>query len=429
MLNTVACTDTVTNVVNIKCSPEEQTLKFATTMSLIGWSTDGPPPNLTEQQQTLLNSLNKDVNVVFSLDSKKGFKEDLAALHKTSVRDGMTLKDSSGSTSNVQLTFNSPVLSGLKLSDSHSYNFSLSFKEHLKDLYQSVNISKFLKRGFELNFDSKMKDNCWIEFKERLMQLDLNANLISCLHNFLPVKNSKTKILLRPTRIHLFIKSLGEEDQMLSYLRGIIERLLSQANFVGGIKQTNEYLQTMAKEETSSFSVGLKFGNAVQLIHLQGDLKLVFDNLLKSTSTKLQAPKYIIQNDRMLWNLPVVEKKQISEEKNRLTAEKFIVPLPAVKDVKKVPPGPPGPPLPPGPPAPIVKPGPPVPPPLPGPPKPPGPPVPPAPIVKPGPPMPPGPPGPPASWTPCEANLGDSASAWYKNGARNYWKAKQDKVS
>ena len=99
-------------------------------------------------------------------------------------------------------------------------------RESIKHLFSTSTAMKFLKRGFEVKFENQMNENVWAEVKNRLVSLDYTKSLESLLSNFLPVRNSKIKAQIKQTRVHLLLNLIGEDKDILAFLRLFMDRIL-----------------------------------------------------------------------------------------------------------------------------------------------------------------------------------------------------------
>jgi hypothetical protein len=75
-----------------------------------------------------------------------------------------------------------------------------------------MKLGSVIKRGFLFDLNSEMNETSWLGLKQNIKAMDVDNNYEALLDWILPIKSSKSRLVVRPTRFDKFVESLFGND-------------------------------------------------------------------------------------------------------------------------------------------------------------------------------------------------------------------------
>jgi hypothetical protein len=297
----------VSNKFEIACTdPKQPTADWHTSCSVVGWSEDSPCP-LDSAEADILEGLRQgNVAVRIVYEAKQDFEQEFSQFQQTADEFKLHKTKIEGRTATFDLLNGN--MSKCRIPNNTNYRFSLKFKENIKHLFSTSTAVKYLSKGFDLKFDSKLPQKSWDEMKLRLSRGDHTNAVNPFVGNMLGVKNSKLSLKIKPSRMNHFINSTsGDDSAFLLFVQNSVQRMMVAAFYQSGIEMNSNLVSRLANIPLNGIHVGIKLGNCYEIISIRGSLSYLLD----SVSLKLQAslPVYhqlqptkleLLENDELI---------------------------------------------------------------------------------------------------------------------------------
>lgn len=98
-------------------------------------------------------------------------------------------------------------------------------REHFYRLNDDdMKFGSVIKRGFVLDIESDMNEQAWLALKQNIQNLDSGKKFGPLIDWVLPIRSSKSRLVVRPTRFAKFVESVfGDDSNLKDSIQGLVK--------------------------------------------------------------------------------------------------------------------------------------------------------------------------------------------------------------